>query len=89
MDGTDGVCFTLPGGIVGNAQLRLFIANGLFDLNTSYFATTYALNHLGLNPDLQSHLRSRQYPSGHMIYTASDCLKQLEEDAAAFYNDAH
>ncbi len=70
-------------------QLKLFVANGLYDLNTSYFATKYALNHLGLAPSLQSSVRSRQYPAGHMFYNDPACLKQLKEDAAAFYKEAH
>jgi carboxypeptidase C (cathepsin A) len=74
--------------VTENVQLKLFVANGIFDLNTSYFATKYALNHLGLNPNLQSNVRSRQYPAGHMLYSNPDCLKQLKEDVAAFYKDA-
>ena len=71
-----------------NMQLKLFVANGIYDLNTSYFATKYALNHLGLNPNLQANVRSRQYPAGHMLYSDPACLKQLKEDVAAFYKDA-
>jgi carboxypeptidase C (cathepsin A) len=70
-------------------QLKLFVANGIYDLNTSYFATKYALNHLGLDPSLQGNVRSRQYPAGHMLYSDPACLKQLTEDVAAFYKDAH
>ena len=74
--------------VTENVQLKLFVANGLFDLNTSYFATKYALRHLGLNPKLQENVRSRQYPAGHMIYTDPASLKQLSEDVASFYKDA-
>ena len=74
--------------VTENMQLRLFVANGIYDLNTSYFATKYALNHLGLNPNLQANVRSRQYPAGHMLYTDPACLKQLKEDVAAFYKDS-
>ena len=68
--------------------MKLFVANGIYDLNTSYFATKYALDHLGLNPTLQANVRSRQYPAGHMLYTDPASLKQLKEDVAAFYKDA-
>jgi carboxypeptidase C (cathepsin A) len=71
-----------------NAQLKLFVANGIYDINTGYFATSYALSHLGLNQALQSNVRSRQYPGGHMLYTNPECLKQLKEDVAAFYKGA-
>jgi carboxypeptidase C (cathepsin A) len=74
--------------VTENAQLKVFAANGLFDLNTSYFATKHALHHLGLNPKLQDNVRSRQYPAGHMLYSDMASLKQLKEDVAAFYKDA-
>ena len=74
--------------VTENMQLKLFVANGIYDLNTSYFATKYALNHLGLAPSLQANVRSRQYPAGHMFYNDPACLKQLKEDVAAFYKDA-
>jgi carboxypeptidase C (cathepsin A) len=74
--------------ITENAQLKLFVANGLFDLNTSYFATKYALHHIGLNPKLQANVLSRQYPAGHMLYSDPACLKQFKEDVTAFYKDA-
>ena len=71
-----------------NVQLKLFLANGLYDLNTSYFATKYAIAHLGLNPALRGNVRARQYPAGHMMYSDPASLKQLSEDVAAFYKDA-
>jgi carboxypeptidase C (cathepsin A) len=74
--------------VTENVQLKLFVANGIFDLNTSYFATKYALDHLGLNSSLQGNVRSRQYPAGHMLYSDPACLKQFKEDVAAFYQDA-
>jgi carboxypeptidase C (cathepsin A) len=74
--------------VTENMQLKLFVANGIYDLNTSYFATKYAINHLGLNPNLQGNVRSRQYPAGHMFYNDPASLKQLKEDVAAFYKDA-
>ena len=74
--------------VTENVQLKLFVANGIYDLNTSYFATKYALDHLGLNPALRANVRSRQYPAGHMLYTDPASLKQLKEDVAAFYKEA-
>jgi carboxypeptidase C (cathepsin A) len=74
--------------VTENMQLKLFVANGIYDLNTSYFATKYALNHMELNPNLQGNVRSRQYPAGHMLYSDPACLKQLKEDVAEFYKDA-
>jgi len=63
-----------------NPNLRVFSANGYYDLVTPFFATVYTLNHLNLAPQLQAHITYGFYPAGHMVYTNPTAL-------AAFHND--
>ena len=51
-----------------NPALRVFSANGYFDLATPYFGTEKDLHHLGLDPALRSHITYGFYSAGHMIY---------------------
>lgn len=69
-----------------NPHLRVFSANGLFDLATPFFITEYDLSHIQLEPKLRGNIEFRYYPSGHMIYLNVDALKQFKSDAAAFYS---
>ena len=70
-----------------NPNLRVFIAAGLYDLATPYFAAVYTVNHLALDPSLGKNIILRTYPAGHMMYTERTTLQQLNRDAAAFYKD--
>ncbi len=71
-----------------NPKLRVFSANGLFDLATPFFITEYDLAHMGLESKLRSNVEFGYYHSGHMIYLNVDALKQLRTDLAGFYTRA-
>jgi carboxypeptidase C (cathepsin A) len=66
--------------------LRVFSANGYFDEVTPFLATVYELNHLNLQPALQSHIQYGFYPSGHMIYLNPDALKTFHDDLENWYS---
>ena len=71
-----------------NPYLRVFSANGYFDLATPFFGTEYTLHHLGLDPSLRSHLQFGFYPSGHMVYLNDESRRMLKADLVRFYHDA-
>jgi len=71
-----------------NPRLKVFSANGLFDLATPFFITEFDLAHMELEPKLRGNIEFGYYPSGHMIYLNVDALKQLKSDLAGFYSRA-
>ncbi|WP_348262740.1 peptidase S10 [Telmatobacter sp. DSM 110680] len=71
-----------------NPHLKVFSANGYFDLATPFFATEYDLDHMNLEPELRGNVQFGYYPSGHMIYLNVDALHQLKDDLAAFIDKA-
>jgi carboxypeptidase C (cathepsin A) len=71
--------------LTANPYLRVFSANGIYDLATPFFATEYSLAHLGLNPALQSHISFGYYPAGHMIYLNPAAHAALKADLVKFY----
>ncbi|NML32814.1 S10 family peptidase [Paraburkholderia antibiotica] len=71
-----------------NPQLRVMSLNGYFDLATPFYATEYALAHLGLDPPLRGNVRIAYYPTGHMVYLDDAALHALRRDLASFYTAA-
>ena len=71
-----------------NPRLKIFSANGLFDLATPFFITEYDLAHMELDPKLRANIEFAYYHSGHMIYLNVEALKQLKSDLSGFYTRA-
>jgi carboxypeptidase C (cathepsin A) len=65
-------------------RLRVFAAAGYYDLATPYLAQKYTFDHMGLAPEVRSHLTFVAYPSGHQIYTDPGSARKLMQDVGAF-----
>lgn len=78
------VAETLRSAISQNPFLRVFVANGYYDLATPYFATEYTFNHLELDPSLQPNISMAYYEAGHMMYVHQPSLAQLKRDLDRF-----
>lgn len=78
------VAETLRQALAVNPHLKVFIANGYYDLATPYLATRYTFNHLGLDENYQKKLTMTHYPAGHMMYVHLPSLRQLREDLRSF-----
>ncbi|RME58619.1 MAG: peptidase S10, partial [Caldilineae bacterium] len=71
-----------------NPFLKVFVANGYYDLATPYFATEYTFNHLELDPVLQGNISMAYYEAGHMMYVHPPSLVQIKQDLARFIAQA-
>jgi carboxypeptidase C (cathepsin A) len=67
-----------------NRDLKVFVANGYYDLATPFFATEYTFNHLGLDPTLRSHVSMDFFEAGHMMYIHKPSLERVTQDLAQF-----
>jgi carboxypeptidase C (cathepsin A) len=82
------VAETLRQAMTFNKYLKVFVANGYYDLGTPYFATEYTFDHLGLDSSLQKNIRMAYYEAGHMMYVHLPSLKQMKKDMSRFIRDA-
>jgi len=82
------VAETLRGAMTVNPYLKVFVANGYYDLGTPYLATEYTFNHLGLDASLRDHVSMGYYEAGHMMYIHLPSLAALKADLAAFIQSA-
>lgn len=67
-----------------NPHLRVFVANGYYDLATPYLATRYTFNHLDLDVSLRGNIHMKHYEAGHMMYVHDPSLAQLKADLDTF-----
>ena len=79
---------TLRSAMTKNPHLRIFVANGYYDLATPFFATEYTLNHLELKEHLLKNITMSYYEAGHMMYIHPPSLAKLRGDLIAFLAEA-
>ena len=82
------VAETLRGAMMKNPHLQLFVASGLYDLATPFFATEYTMDHLGLKNGVEENVEMAYYDAGHMIYTNKKSLPRLSSDPRQFLTRA-
>ena len=78
------VAETLRQEISRNPHLRVFVANGYYDLATPYAATEYTFNHLQLDAALRDNITLAHYAARHMIYIHEPSLVKLRQDLLDF-----
>jgi len=78
------VAETLRQALNVNRDLRVFVANGYYDLATPYFATDYTFNHMGLEPPVNQHISMGYYQAGHMMYISKTEITKLKADLSHF-----
>lgn len=83
------VAETLRGAMMKNPHLKLFVANGIYDLATPFYATEYTINHLGLRDGVDKNITMAYYDAGHMMYTHKPSLKALSADLKKFIRSAN
>ncbi len=70
-----------------NKFLKVYVANGWYDLATPFFAAEYTMNHLPLETSLRNNISMKYYKSGHMMYIEKESLKQFTKDVEQFYGN--
>ena len=79
---------TLRSAMTYNPYLKVFAANGYYDLGTPYFATEYTFNHLGLDESVRKNVSMEYYEAGHMMYIHMPSLKKMKKDLVKFLKSA-
>ncbi len=67
-----------------NPHLKVFVANGYYDLATPFMAAEYTVNHLQLESELRDNVVMAYYEAGHMMYLHHPSLEKLKEDLTDF-----
>jgi len=71
-----------------NPFLKVWIAQGYYDMATPYFATENVVSHMFLKKDIRQNLHFTFYEAGHMVYINKPSLSQLKNDFSNFIQQA-
>jgi carboxypeptidase C (cathepsin A) len=82
------VAESLRDAMVKNPYLKVWVANGYYDMATPWFTTDYVLHHMFLPPALRKNITSTYYEAGHMMYLHKPSLVQLKNDFDGFVKSA-
>ena len=69
-----------------NPFLQVYIAEGVYDAATPYFAVEYTFNHMGLTPEAHKNVTRGRYNAGHMIYIDNESMMKLKQDVDALFD---
>jgi len=75
--------------LVQDANLKVLVLNGYYDLATPFSATEYMMAHLGLPPGTSSRIQMKYYEAGHMMYVNPGSIKKMKSDVDAFIDSTH
>ena len=79
---------TLRESMTKNPFLKVWIANGYYDMATAYFATRYTIDHMFLKPQFKKNISLTYYQAGHMMYIHRPSLEQFKKDFDLFIESA-
>ena len=82
------VAETLRKAMTINPYLKIYVANGYYDLATPFLATEYTFNHMDLDEALLENITMHYYEAGHMMYAHLPSLAQMKADMDSFLDTA-
>ncbi|MEA2570047.1 MAG: hypothetical protein QOI24_2048 [Acidobacteriota bacterium] len=80
---------TLRGAMSQNPYLKVFVANGYYDLATPFAATRYTFNRMQLDPEVRKNLSMDYYEAGHMMYIDKRQHARLSAAIRSFIKGAY
>ncbi|HEY0141225.1 MAG TPA: peptidase S10 [Thermoanaerobaculia bacterium] len=71
-----------------NPHMKVFVANGYYDLATPFAATHWTFARMQLEPSLRKNVSMAYYAGGHMMYIDREAHRKLREDVLQFLRSA-
>lgn len=69
-------------------HMHVFVAEGMHDFATPYFASDYTIGQLNISPEVRKNITRTYYEGGHMMYHMEASRQQLLADVRVFYQGA-
>ncbi|HEY7237260.1 MAG TPA: hypothetical protein VH539_24100 [Gemmatimonadaceae bacterium] len=71
-----------------NPEMRLYVAEGYYDMATPYFAVEYTLAHMSVDPRVRAGIVTERFEAGHMVYIDSPSMTKMREGLRRFIDGA-
>ncbi|MBV8811991.1 MAG: peptidase S10 [Acidobacteriaceae bacterium] len=71
-----------------NPYMHVFIAEGMYDAATPYFAVDYTFDHMGLTAQAHKNISKDHFNAGHMVYIDNASMEKLRDDIDRQYETA-
>ncbi len=71
-----------------NPYMKVFVAQGYYDMATPFYAAEYTFSAMNLDPTLRRNINIEYYEAGHMMYIEKNSLSKLKRDAAVFIQNS-
>jgi carboxypeptidase C (cathepsin A) len=70
--------------LVQDANLRVLVLNGYYDLATPFSATEFMMTHLGVPNEVGKRIQMKYFEAGHMMYVNPQSMAKMKSDVDAF-----
>jgi carboxypeptidase C (cathepsin A) len=71
-----------------NPEMKLYVAEGYYDMATPYFAVEYTLAHMSVDPRVRAGIMTERFEAGHMVYIDSPSMTKLRDGLRRFIDVA-
>lgn len=75
---------TLKDAMGKNPYMKVWLAQGYYDMATPFYAAEYTVSAMNLDPSLRRNVSFTYYEAGHMMYIDVRSLRKLHSDVTAF-----
>lgn len=79
---------TLRNAMAQNPYMKVWVANGYYDLATPFVATRYTFGRMQLDPEIRKNVSMTYYEGGHMMYIDRKAHAKLRQDFVSFIRSA-
>ena len=71
-----------------NPEMKLYVAEGYYDMATPYFAVEYTLAHMSVDPRVRAGITTQRFEAGHMVYIDGPSMAKLRDGLRRFIDGA-
>jgi carboxypeptidase C (cathepsin A) len=71
-----------------NPEMKLYVAEGYYDMATPYFAVEYTLAHMSVDPRVRAGIVTERFEAGHMVYIDAPSMTKMRDGLRRFIDSA-
>ncbi|HEV8236855.1 MAG TPA: hypothetical protein VGP84_19730, partial [Gemmatimonadaceae bacterium] len=71
-----------------NPEMKLYVAEGYYDMATPYYAVEYTLAHMSVDPRIRAGIMTERFEAGHMVYIDAPSMTKMREGLRRFIDGA-